>query len=89
MEEGSLKINGKWEPKKSGKTEAIISVNICDYINLNMIRIVNGGKTKWVNFPCWTTNGKIYRPYYSFDSENIENEIKSEILKLYELGGTK
>jgi len=85
QEEGTVKITGMWSPKKTGKTEALLSVNIYNYLNFNMVCIVKGadGK-KWVNFPAWRTDSKIYHPYFSFDSMTVQEEIKNEILRLYE-----
>jgi len=82
----TIKITGLWPSKKPGNLEAILSVNVQDYLNLSMISIVRGsaGK-KYVNFPAWTKDKKNYISYYSFDSRQVEQEIKEEILRLYEL----
>lgn len=82
----NIKITGMWPSKKQGKLEAILSVNLQDYLNLSMVTIVRGsaGK-KYVNFPAWTKDKKNYHQYYSFDSRQVEQEIKEEILRLYEL----
>ncbi len=81
-----LKITGIWPSKRTGNLESIVAVNIEDYLNLSMITIVRGstGK-KYVNFPAWTKDKKNFNPYYAFDSRQVEEEIKAEILRLYEL----